>query len=132
MSRIFQGRTIWVAAAALLVACAGGVGASIFGHQAAPAQRIDFNRDIRPIFNANCMACHGGVKQASNVSFSYREQALGRGKSGRPTVVPGNPRRSELMARVTSKDPDVRMPLGGAPLSEKQIGLLRERSPSAS
>ena len=86
---------------------------------------VDFNRDIRPIFNSQCITCHGGVKQASGVSFSYREQALGRGKSGRPIVVPGRPGASELIARVTSHDPEVRMPLHGTPLSSQQIELLR-------
>ena len=126
MNTGFKGKAVWITAMVLSIAVVGGVGASIFDRPAAPQSQIDFNRDIRPIFNANCMACHGGVKQASNVSFSYREQALGRGKSGRPTVVPGNPQASELIARVTSKDPDVRMPLNGAPLSQKQIGLLRQ------
>jgi mono/diheme cytochrome c family protein len=121
---IFKGKTVGVTA--VLVIAVVGVGAMIFHRAAAPQQTVDFNRDIRPIFNANCMACHGGVKQASNVSFSYREQALGKGKSGRPTVVPGNPQASELIARVTAKDTDVRMPLNAAPLTEKQIGLLRQ------
>ena len=120
------GKTVWMTAVVLVIAVGGGVSASIFDHATAPQRQIDFNRDIRPIFNANCMACHGGVKQASNVSFSYREQALGHGKSGRPIVVPGNPKASELITRVTSRDPDFRMPLNGAPLSEKQIDLLRE------
>ena len=88
-------------------------------------QRVDFNRDVRPIFNSQCMSCHGGVKQAGNVSFSYREQALGKGKSGRPVIVPGNPRVSELMARITSTDPEIRMPLHGAPLPQTQIDVLR-------
>jgi mono/diheme cytochrome c family protein len=126
MAGMSRGKAVWVTAAVLLIAVGGGVGATIFSRHAAPQQHIDFNRDIRPIFNANCMACHGGVKQASGVSFSYREQALGKGKSGRPTVVPGSPQASELIARVTSKDPDVRMPLGGTPLTARQIGLLRE------
>ena len=86
---------------------------------------VDFNRDIRPIFNSQCITCHGGVKQAAGVSFSYREQALGKGKSGRPIVVPGSPGASELIARVTSHDPEERMPLHGTPLSSQQIGLLR-------
>ncbi len=90
------------------------------------AAQIDFNRDIRPILNGNCIACHGGVKQAGGVSFSYREQALGTGKSGRPTVIPGNPRGSELMARVTSGNPETRMPLHAAPLSPEKIALLRQ------
>src|SRR5271170_1187185 len=106
MARMIHSRTALLMAAFFLIAA--GVSATTFMHRSASEQRIDFNRDIRPIFNANCMACHGGVKQASNVSFSYREQVLGKGKSGRPIVVPGSPRRSELIARVTAKDPDVR------------------------
>lgn len=32
---------------------------------------IDFNRDVRPIFKQHCAACHGGVKQAAELSFVY-------------------------------------------------------------
>lgn len=86
---------------------------------------VDFSRDIRPIFNQNCTACHGGVRQKNGVSFIFREEALGKGKSGRPTIVPGNPDASELIARVTSRDPDVRMPYHAPPLAPEQIALLR-------
>src|SRR5512142_927535 len=95
-------------------------------HPSSDDRKVDFNRDVRPIFNSQCMACHGGVKQASNVSFSYREQALGKGKSGRPTIVPGNPGASELIRRITSSDPEVRMPLHGAALPAAQVALLRQ------
>ena len=86
---------------------------------------VDFSRDIRPIFNQNCVACHGGVRQKNGVSFIFREEALGKGKSGRPTIVPGAPDSSELMARVTSKDPEARMPYHAAPLPPDEIALLR-------
>jgi hypothetical protein len=86
---------------------------------------VDFSRDIQPIFNQNCVACHGGVRQKNGVSFIFREAALGTGKSGRPTIVPGNPGASELMARVTSSDPDARMPYHAPPLPPDQIELLR-------
>ena len=87
--------------------------------------RVDFSRDIRPIFNQNCVSCHGGVRQKNGVSFIFRQEALGRGKSGRPTIVPGDPDASELIRRITSKDPDQRMPYRAPPLSPQQISLLR-------
>ena len=86
---------------------------------------VDFSRDIRPIFNQNCVACHGGVRQKNGVSFIFREAALGIGKSGRPTIVPGDPDASELMARAASTDPDTRMPYHAPPLPPEQIALLR-------
>ena len=91
-----------------------------------PDYEVSFSRDIRPIFNQNCVACHGGVRQKNGVSFIFREDALGLGKSGRRTIVPGKPEESELIARVTSKDPQARMPYHGQPLPPQQIALLRQ------
>ena len=86
---------------------------------------VHFSRDIRPILNQNCMPCHGGVRQKNGVSFLFREEALGTGKSGKRTIVPGKPDESELIARVTSSDPEVRMPYHAPPLSAQQTDLLR-------
>ncbi len=97
-----------------------------FRSQRPAAVAVDFSRDIRPIFNQNCVACHGGVRQKSNVSFIYRDEALGKGSSGRATIVPGNPEASELIARVTSSDPEVRMPYHAPPLQPQQVALLRQ------
>ena len=80
-----------------------------------PHNTVEFSRDIRPILNQNCVACHGGVRQKNGVSFIFREEALGKGKSGRPTIVPGNPDASEFMARLTSTDPEARMPYHAPP-----------------
>ena len=89
---------------------------------------VDFARDVRPILNANCTACHGGVKEAGEVSFIYRDKALGKGESGKPVIVPGKPDASEMIARITSKDPDEVMPKPehGPPLSSAQIATLRQ------
>ena len=35
------------------------------------ASKVDFNQQIRPIFTQHCSSCHGGVKQAGDVSFVY-------------------------------------------------------------
>jgi hypothetical protein len=88
--------------------------------------QVRFGRDIRPILNQNCVPCHGGVRQKNGVSFIFREDALGVGKSGRRTIVPGKPDSSELIARVTSTDPEMRMPYHAPPLPPQQIALLRQ------
>ncbi len=80
---------------------------------------VDFSRDIRPIFNDHCVSCHGGVKQAGGVSFVYRDQVLGKAKSGNTVVVPGDLKSSELIYRVTTDDADDRMP----PVDEHPEGL---------
>lgn len=86
---------------------------------------VHFSRDVRPILNQNCMPCHGGVRQKNGVSFLFRQEALGTGKSGKRTIVPGKPDQSELIARITSSDPEVRMPYHAAALPPQQIELLR-------
>jgi len=116
-------RLVWVPIAAALAL--GGFllwhgKLSLFG-----GDEVHFSTDIRPILNQNCVQCHGGVRQKNGVSFIYREEALGVGKSGRRTIVPGDPSASELIARITSKDPETRMPYHGAPLPAEQIELLR-------
>jgi hypothetical protein len=90
--------------------------------------KVDFAREVRPIFNAHCTACHGGVKEAGEVSFIYREKALGKGESGKPIIVPGDPDASEMILRVSSTDPDEVMPKPehGPPLAAKEIETLRQ------
>src|SRR5690554_3873155 len=70
---------------------------------------VDFNRDIRPIINKKCIACHGGVKKSGDLSFLFEEEALAVNESGGRAIVPGSPRKSELIKRIKSHDPDYRM-----------------------
>ena len=94
---------------------------------AASSPRVSFNDDIRPIFAKHCVGCHGGVKQASGLSFIYREMALAEADSGLAAIVPGHAADSYLMDRVTDPDPESRMPPGdhGAALTAEQIELLK-------
>lgn len=89
---------------------------------------VDFSRDVQPILNKNCIACHGGVKEAGEVSFIFRDQVLGKGKSGKIVVVPGKPEASEMIARVTTNDPDELMPQPkhGPRLSNGDVETLRK------
>ncbi|MDB6169434.1 MAG: hypothetical protein JWM88_2298 [Verrucomicrobia bacterium] len=98
------------------------------GGVAAPHQvAVDFNRDIRPLFNQHCVACHGGVKMSGKISFVFREEATRAGETGRITIKPGDPDHSELIARLTTRDPEKRMPPvdHGPALAEAQVALFR-------
>ncbi len=98
-----------------------------WAHPAWGAERVSFNDHIRPIFAKHCVACHGGVQMASNLSFIYRDSALAEADSGLVPIVPGDTRNSEVVARVTTDDPDIRMPPADhPPLTAEEIALLTE------
>ena len=90
----------------------------------AAEERISFNRDIRPILNEKCMRCHGGVKAQGGFNLLFEATALGPTEAGRPAIVPGDHRGSELYRRLIADDPEVRMPLDGEPLSSREIDLI--------
>lgn len=89
-------------------------------------KRVDYNEEVKPILNKHCMACHGGVKKAGNVSFLFEHEMLQPGKSGKVPVVKGNADASEMIRRILSKDPDERMPKDGPGLSEEEVDLLKK------
>ena len=90
---------------------------------------VDFARDIRPILNARCTECHGGVKAAGEVSFVYEDRVINfEGDSGNPVVKPGDVEASELFYRITTDDEDERMPPAEdhAPLTGDEIALIEQ------
>ncbi|MBB3208196.1 hypothetical protein FHS27_004023 [Rhodopirellula rubra] len=101
-----------------------GFGGEVDGDEVSSVPEIvDFNDHVRPIFNAHCTACHGGVKQAGDVSFVYKEQVL---PPKGWIVEPGDPDSSILIERVLETDPDTRMPPPdhGPALSQSDIAIL--------
>lgn len=89
--------------------------------------KVDFNKEVRPIFVQHCLACHGGVKQAGGLSFVTRELAMAEGDSGISVIEPGDHEASYLYDRVIDEDDDTRMPPPehGRRLSEEEIATLR-------
>jgi hypothetical protein len=86
--------------------------------------RIDFNRDIRPVLSNHCFQCHGADEGARETEFrlDVRASAIEH-----EAIVPGSPHDSPLFERVTTADESLRMPPqeSGKPLSPAQIELLR-------
>ena len=89
-------------------------------------ETIDYNTQVKPIFNKKCIACHGGVKAKSNFSLLFREDALKPAKSGKYPIVPGHPGKSEMIRRITEKDEEERMPYKHDPLAKEEISILRK------
>ena len=91
---------------------------------AAPA--VDFARDIQPIFEANCVKCHGPEKQKADYRLDVKSSALTGGENHAPNIVPGKSAESPLVKFVAGLDEDMMMPPKGKRLSAEQIGLLRK------
>ncbi len=85
---------------------------------------VDFAKEIKPIFEASCIKCHGRGRTKGDFSIENRETLLKGGESG-PALVTGNSAESHLIELVAGLDPDSVMPQKGKRLTPEQIGLLR-------
>ena len=91
--------------------------------------KIDFNRDIRPILSGKCFACHGPDEEERGADLRLDTQDGSRADLGDyAAVVPGKPNESELIYRVTTDDDsDIMPPEGkGRPLTPKEVALLEK------
>src|SRR5437867_10479087 len=114
--------------AAWLASCAP-LPAGITPEQAAqlppPANHpVSFSKEIKPIFEASCIKCHGRGKNKGGFRLDDRQTLLKGGESG-PAIVPGKSAESLLISLVQGLDPDSVMPKKGSRLTPQQIGLLR-------
>ncbi len=96
---------------------------------ASAAEKVLFNRDVRPILSQNCFACHGfdAKKREADLRLDVRESAIGKAESGKAAIVPGKLEESELWHRIHATDPTEIMPppKHHAPLTAKQKEILR-------
>lgn len=86
--------------------------------------KVDYSTEVKPILNKKCITCHGGVKRQSGFSLLFRTDALAINKSGKPAIIPGDPDHSEMIRRLTLKDPEERMPYKHPPLTKDEIKTL--------
>lgn len=101
-------------------------GAILFFTFSTDHHAVDFNTEVKPIFNNKCISCHGGVKRKAGFSLLFRSEAMANTESGKPAIIPGKPDQSELIRRITMNDPEERMPYKHDPLSKKEIDILRQ------
>jgi hypothetical protein len=73
----------------------------------AEKDRLEYNRDIRPILAENCFACHGpdSAARKAGLRLDRREDAIKA-----EAIVPGKPDQSLLIERVVTTEPREQMP----------------------
>jgi hypothetical protein len=111
---------LWLLIGLIIVGMMSFTWSGLFGH------KIDYNTEVKPILNKNCIGCHGGVKKAGDVSFLFEHEMLEPGKSGKIPVVRGDADASEMIRRIMTDDEDERMPKHGTPLSKGDIDILKK------
>jgi hypothetical protein len=87
---------------------------------AADPPKVDFAHDVLPVLKAKCAKCHTNGTYKGGMSLDTRADLL-KAKA----AVPGKSGESELIRRVTSTDPEVRMPPKGDSLTAKEVVALK-------
>lgn len=81
---------------------------------------------VAPLFAQHCISCHGEARQKAELRLDSFAFALRGGRHG-AVIVPGNPKASELMTRITLPGGDDRAmpPEGKTPLSPDDVTVIR-------
>src|SRR5688572_13963778 len=74
--------------------------------------KVQYARDIQPILSTYCFTCHGPDEKTvkGGLRLDSASGATKKLRSGAKAIVPGDPARSELIARIFAKDDNERMP----------------------
>ena len=89
--------------------------------------KVSYHKDVEPIFRRNCLGCHQGAKQLGGYLMTNFESMVAGGESEEPAIVPGDPDKSYLVARITPVDGVAEMPEPPAkPLSDVEIETIRK------
>ncbi|MBA4191966.1 MAG: hypothetical protein C0467_28635 [Planctomycetaceae bacterium] len=108
---------MWKMSLAALVAACGGPGAS-----AEEPAKVDFVRDVQPLFKAHCTSCHGSKQQKNGFRLDRRRDALRGGVANQ--VAPGNSEASHLYFRLVGDRDGLQMPPEGS-LRPEQIKVIK-------
>jgi ankyrin repeat protein len=86
------------------------------------AQKVDFKRDVQPIFKANCYGCHGPAQQMNGFRLDRRADAMRGGTLA--MIGPGNAAGSRMYLRLIGNQYGLQMPPTG-PLNDSQIDVVK-------
>ncbi|MGI9456886.1 MAG: PSD1 and planctomycete cytochrome C domain-containing protein, partial [Aeoliella sp.] len=99
------------------------------GGSALSSDVVSFRRDVLPILSNTCFQCHGPDEANRQADLRLDTQSGATDDRGDgAAIVPGDPEASQLVARITSQDADVRMPPADSlvQLKPHEIATLRQ------
>jgi mono/diheme cytochrome c family protein len=82
------------------------------------AGKVDFARDVQPVFSKSCYGCHGPKVQMGGLRLDSKQLAA-------KSIQPSKAAESSLYLRVAGVGDQARMPMGGKPLDAAQIALIK-------
>ena len=85
--------------------------------------KVDFQRDVQPIFKSICIGCHGPSTQKNSFRLDRRRDALRGGTI--PVIGPGNSAGSRLYLRLVGSEFGLQMPPTG-PLDSQKIEIIKK------
>ncbi len=88
--------------------------------------KVEFARDVQPIFRRHCYRCHGRKNAEGGFQLSNRTAAFGESDSGVSPIQPGMPDESTILDRLIDPSVGDVMPLDGDPLSQAEIATIRQ------
>jgi hypothetical protein len=88
-------------------------------------EKVDFAKDVEPIFVSRCHGCHGSKLHLGEFRLDRKADALRGGGSGVPAIVPGKSADSLLVRYVAGLDAKTVMPPSGPRLTPEQISVIR-------
>ena len=115
--RLFYPSIMLTVATVIFTGCKGG----------ANKTTINYDYDVKPIFEMNCLECHGENGMANLNLSTYDDLMKGDSDNG-PVVIPYDAENSLLYQKVSREDPPIgsRMPYGRNPLPSSQIRIIEE------
>src|SRR3954468_10061561 len=90
-----------------------------------PDAHVSYYRQVRPILQANCQGCHQPAKNKGGYVMTEFKRLLAGGDSEGAAVTAAHPEKSSMVAMITPKDGEVRMPKNKPPLSETDVTTIR-------
>ncbi|HEX2487873.1 MAG TPA: DUF1549 domain-containing protein, partial [Blastocatellia bacterium] len=87
--------------------------------KAGQRSKVDFVREVQPIFQGSCYGCHGPNKQMAGLRLDSKKVALAK------VIVAGKSNESPLYQRVAGIGVNARMPMKGEALKPDQIALIK-------